>query len=220
MFGDTTAIWAAQAKPSGKLLPVPITVQLARGSLDVLDDDERSYVEQLAADYAREHQFTSVSDLQDLDRLITFELLHYRYGRQLSSGKDSNNEEIYGDQVRKAIREASESISKIKERMRLDPASRAKDAGDTVAQRWANLTQRAGKFGVHRLNQARTAIALFNELHSLCATWQRATDKERRKLGLSPEQIVEWVLTVASPIMDRVDAEFRENHQALWQRGA
>jgi hypothetical protein len=196
-----------------------ITVQLNYTEITVLDVFEQKFVTDLLASYGRELKFTLASDLQDLDRLLALELMVHRLSRWLAADADYNGDDLM-DPIgcRRALQTTSESISKLKERMRIDPASREKDAGDTVDKRWNQLTRRAGQFAVHRLNQARMAIALFEEVHTLCATWERISETERAQLDLSPESIVRWVLDKGYPVFAKVDADFRANKQALWHR--
>lgn len=187
--------------------------------ITVLDGFEKVFLERLRDSYDRELRFTNPSDMQDIDRLLGLELQVHRLSRWLSADVDYNGDELADPSgIRRALQTYSETVGKLKERLRLDPASREKDQGETVAQRWDSLVRRAGKFGVHRINQARMAISLWNELHMLCSTWARANESERAKLGLSPEMIVNWVLNEGHTVFAQIDTDFRTVEQSLWSR--
>ena len=50
-------------------------------TLPVLTQQEADYYDSRAERYLQDHKFTSITDLQDLDRILSFELTIYRYSR-------------------------------------------------------------------------------------------------------------------------------------------
>ena len=78
-----------------------------------------------------------------------------------------------------------------------------------------DLLRRAREFGVHRDTQVAKAIDLLMEVKKLVGLHYRCDEEERFSLGVSPEQILEWLRDVAIPEYDRIDDQFRKN-QRLW----
>lgn len=200
--------------------PPSLSVTLAAGTVvEVQHESERAFLESLRDRYLKDNDFTLVTDLQDLDRLLIFELVQFRMSRLLASGKHPDGTVVL-DEIphRKSLNDAATAILKIKESLQLDRAAREKEAGETTAQRWASLQQRARRFVTYRNDQVRMAIAIVNELHSLVGTYRRSNEVERAKLDLSPEAILDWVEEVAWPRMQEIDKSYREHDQSLWIR--
>jgi hypothetical protein len=206
----------------GQRTPVGIdlhTVKLVSGrTLQVMGPDEAHWFNAMRDTYMAQNVFSLTTDLQDLDRLLIHELMVYRWTQHLARGFDYTNELVDEDQLRKNIKEYSGEITKIKESMGLNKASRDKSSQESIGQYLTTLKQRAKEFGIHREKQLDRALTLSKELFSLIGTYDRADAEERRKLDLSEASILAWVREVMAPEFDEVDAHFRANAQKYWVR--
>lgn len=215
----TAAVAAAAAGGPG----TPITnlrsvYQLNGQALDVMGDDEALYYGESQRRYLDENTFTANTDLADLDRLLFFELLVFRWTRWLASGRDYDGFLSPGaeDQLRKNLKETSPLISQIKNDLGLTKASRDRSA-DSVGAYIVELKKRAKEHGIRRETQAARAIVLANELFSLVGTYDRSNPLERSKIGLdSPDDILEWVRSYMRPEFEDVDKAYRAGTQKYW----
>jgi hypothetical protein len=183
----------------------------------VMGEEEKQWFESNMASYRAGYKFEDIADLQDLDRLLGLELLSYRYTAWLVKG---SNYEGMGF-IEKDIRSSKDSIDKeirvLKSHMGMDRKHRMTAESESVADYLRNLKQRAYDFGVHRDNQIAVAIDLFNELKKMVGLHDRMDEEERRMLGVSQDEIFEWIRTTAIPRYDEIDDSFRKN-QKLWIR--
>lgn len=193
--------------PSGAIFPV-------------LNEDERAYFEDVAARYLADNHFNNITDLQDLDRIINMELLCYRWNIWLSREMDYDGQGIDQEKILKFVNDFSKEIRLIKKQLGIDKGSRDKDKGESIAQYIDNLRIRAKEFGVYRNEQAVKAITLFKELQSLIILNRNCTPEERREnkdIRAEVDDIFDWLINVAVPEMEEIEAEFREK-QKLWIR--
>lgn len=172
--------------------------------------------------YMTENKFTVASDLRALDRLLLLETQFYRWQWQLAAGVDydlAHLEAADEAALRRSIKETAIQISQIQTDLGLTKAQRDKDDEDSVGAYLVKLRQRAKEFGVHRERQLGRALELLNETFALAGAYKRSNAKERTKLGFeSAEDIVDWLIEVAQPRYEEVDAHFRENTQKFWAR--
>lgn len=196
------------------------TVKQLNGiELEVMGDDEAKYYRQQQAKYRAENVFSAASDLTDLDRLLFFELLVFRWTRWLSSGRDYDGflAPSVEDQLRKNLKETSPLISQIKTDLGLTKSARDKASADSVGAYLVELKKRAREHGINREKQLGKALVLINELFSLVGTYDRANPLERGKIGLdSPDDILEWIRTYMAPEFHQVDQFYREHKQKYW----
>ncbi|MGZ4745711.1 MAG: hypothetical protein ACXVYY_01375 [Oryzihumus sp.] len=195
----------------------PITVTQVGGStIEVLTLEEKRFYETTRDRYQKENSFTAVTDEQDLDRLLILELMVHRWQNHMARGQDYSGHMVDEVDLRRAMKDYSTQITAVKASMGLAKVEREKDANDSVGAYIVRLKQAAKQFGIHREKQAAKAIALMMEAKSLAGTYKRSNDAERQLLGLSAEDIVDWIHTVAGPEMEQIDADFRKNHQRYW----
>jgi hypothetical protein len=200
--------------------PSLATVTLVSGRpLQVQGPDEAHWFTATRDTYVAQNVFTLTTDLQDLDRLLIHELMVYRWTQHVARGVDYSGELVDEDALRRNIQAYSSEITKIKESMGLNKASRDKSSQESVGTYLTELKQRAKEFGIHRERQLDRALALTKELFSLVSTLDRADAEERRKLDLSEASILAWIREVMRPEFDEVDAHFRANQQKYWVRG-
>lgn len=197
-----------------------IPVQMpSGGQLFVLTQAEVDYLEDRSRRYLTDQRFVNVSDLMDIDRMLMVELLVFRYGLWLSRGRDYFDEPVDNQSLRKWMLEASRELRQIKTNLGIDKTTRDKSRGsDSVAAYLENLRRRAREFGVHREKQLAKALELTNELIGLITVNGNADDVEKRELGVTDNDVLEWIRNVYIPEFEVIDAHFRENQQRFWVR--
>lgn len=181
----------------------------------VIHADEKDYWESTVSKYLQDYKFTNISDLQDLDRVISMELMTYRYQMWASLEKDYWGESVNVEEMNKQIREISKELRQLKKSLGIEKVLREKDQGDSVAAYIENLRRRAQEFGVMRNDQAVKAITLFQELLSLVTMHDNCTEDERKDNHVQEEDIIQWVRDVR-PEFESIDEEFRKTSQKYW----
>lgn len=202
--------------------PTLVKVRTVAGhEIEVQGKDEARYYRDQQKKYQDEFKFTNPSDLADLDRLLFFELMVYRWTNWLSSGKDYDGylAPSQEDQLRKNLKETAPLISAIKNDLGLTKSQRDKEQFESVGQYLVDLKARAKEHGVRREKQLTAAICLIKELFSLVGTFDRSNELERSKIGLESEaDIIDWVRDSMKPQFDEIDAYFRAHQQRFWVR--
>lgn len=200
----------------------PLVTTVLGHQLEVANDREAKWYEESRDTYMSQLKFTEQTDLADLDRVLTFELLIQRYRQWLASGFDYDGMSIADEESthRTTIRQFSSEVTRIKSSMSLDKSSRdaAKNL-DSPAEWIARVLERAKMFGIHRETQVTKALALFNELAAIVGAFDRSDAEEREKLGFETEaEILDWVRKTAIPEFHAIDEAFREQGQRYWVR--
>lgn len=193
--------------------------QLNGQTLEVMGDAEATFYRAQQHQYIVQNKFTAHSDLADLDRLLFFELLVFRWTQWLSSGRDYDGflAPSHEEQLRKNLKETAPLISAIKNDLGLTKSQRDKEQAESVGAYLVELKRRAKEHGIRREKQLTTGIALCKELFSLLGTYDRSNALERSKIGLEePEDILDWIRTHMKPEFDAVDEHFRNTSQKFW----
>ncbi len=188
-------------------------------TLQVMGDTEAKFYRGQQKRYLDENKFTAASDLADLDRLLFFELLVFRWTQWLSSGRDYDGwlAPSAEEQLRKNLKETAPLISAIKNDLGLTKSQRDKEQADSVGAYLVELKRRAKEHGVRREKQLTAAICLTKELFSLVGTFDRSNQLERSKIGLeSADDILDWIRNHMKPEFDSIDEHFRKNSQRFW----
>lgn len=178
---------------------------------------EADYYESRRDRYLADNAFPNVSDLQDMDRLLTFEVMTYRWTLWMGQGFDYQQLRVDEGTIKRLIEDCSKEIRQIKSSLGIDKATRDKERGESLADYVEKLLQRAKAFGYHRNNQYAEAVTLIFELRSMVLTFDRADEDERHTLGLSEESILEWIRTEMVARWDKIDEAFRAT-QSMWIR--
>lgn len=178
-------------------------------------EQEGIWYERQRDQYLAHNRFTNVSDLEDLGRLLTLEIMVYRWTTWLTQGFDYLAGRVNETELKNAIKEYSVEIRLVKASLGIDRAQREKDKGESVGDYVATLLRRANEFGVHRNTQYERSVTYIWELISMMETYDRCDAQERRELDLSPESIMEWVRTRVMPEWEQLNDDFRAN-QAIW----
>jgi hypothetical protein len=196
--------------------PVAVTTPSGQQTFVLGQAEEQFYVSQ-SQKYLDDYAYTNVSDLLDLDRLLFLELQAFRLSQWLGTGRDYDGVLVDNTQQRRALKEASDLISKVKNDLGMTKSQRDKEREASVSAYLTTLKQRAKEFGVHREKQLIKGITLCQQLFSIIGSFDRADSIERDKLGFTSEaEIVDWIRTVMRPEFDAVDAHFRQNQQRYW----
>jgi hypothetical protein len=201
--------------------PAPLTVTTVSGEeLTVLTPVEQRWFTNSRDMYLSQTKFTETTDLRDLDRLLSQELMVFRMTQWLSAGVDYHGFEADETLLRRNLREYSEQISRLKSSMNLNKAARddAANSGD-VSVYISELLARAKEFGIMREKQLTRALVLMNELAAILGAFDRSDKEERERLGFVDEkEIVEWIRTRMLPEFREIDEHFRTHEQKYWIR--
>lgn len=181
----------------------------------VQTEGEANWYERQRNLYLEHNRFTNISDLEDLARLLTFEVMVYRWTTWLTQGFDYIAGRINESEIKSALKDYSVEIRQLKGSLGIDRVTRERDKGETVGDYVATLLQRAKEFGVHRDEQYSKSVTYIWELISMIQTHDRCDDEERRELDLTTESIVDWVRKTIIPEWDDMNSAFRKN-QKVW----
>jgi hypothetical protein len=183
----------------------------------VQTEGEAQWYERQRDLYLEHNKFSNISDLEDLSRLLTLEIMIYRWSTWLTQGFDYLAARVDEAMLQKNIKEYSAEVRLLKQSLGIDRATREKDRGESVGAYVTNLLDRAKMTGVHRNKQYEFAVTNFWELVSMIRTYDRCDEQERRELDLSSDSIVDWVRTKVLPQWDELNESFREE-QKIWIR--
>lgn len=184
-------------------------------TLNLQTEGEGRWYEQQRDRYLTDNRFTNVSDLEDLSRLLTLEIMVQRWQTWITQGFDYIAGRVNESDLRSSIKEYSTEIRQVKASLGIDRVTRERDKGETVGDYVHQLTLRAKEFGVHRNEQYSKSVTYIWELISMVKTYDRCDEQERRELDLSPETIVAWVRERLIPTWEEMNASFR-TQQKMW----
>ena len=178
---------------------------------------EAEYYERQKLKYQTDNKFTNIADLEDLTRLLTLEVMIYRWSTWLTQGFDYLASRVDESGLKNSVREYSVEVRQVKTTLGIDRATREKDKGETLGEYIQNLLNRAKEFGYHRNEQYSKAVTLLWELINQVQTHDRCDEDERKELDLTESSIIDWVRTVVMPEWDEINQSFRKQ-QATWIR--
>lgn len=185
----------------------------------VITPEEKRYLDERVDRYQTDNHFPNVSDRQDLDRLVTFELFVYRWSLFLSYGRDYYGDEIETRALATQIEAYSTEVRLLKRTLGIDKPARDKARGDdSVVNYLTKLRERAREFGVMRNKQFDKALELFQQLDALVGFYDRCDEIERRENHATMEDIFQWIRDTALPEFASIDSDFRQNSQKYWVR--
>ncbi len=186
----------------------------------VLTQSEVDYVRDRVEKYKTTYRWENVSDIQDVDRIVIFELLIYRWGSDMARGRDLHGDETDDANLQKRIKELSMELRQTKSQLGMDKASRDKENDESsVSAYLARLRHRAKEFGIMREEQFDKALELG---HTLIALWQlheNSDETERRQQQCEAQDVVDWIRDVYKPGFEAVDDYFRNrpDGQRMWR---
>ena len=182
----------------------------------VMNQEEADHYERISAQYQTDNKFTNISDLLELDRILTFEIASYRWSQWFNRGEDYQGRKISAPDAQKALEFFSKEIRGIKKDLGIDKSTRDRDQGENLASYIQNLGIRAKEFGITRNKQAVAAITLLMEIRSLISLYENSSDSERKEFGATLENLVNWIKEKGDEF-DKIDAELRKS-QTYWVR--
>lgn len=196
-----------------------ISVDLPSGAqYFVLTESEAEYLRDRIRRYLSDNHFINVSDIQEIDRMITLELLLHRWSMWLSKGRNYYDEDINQKQYHDMVDSASKEVRQIKKGLGLDKATRDRTRGDdSIAAHWDNLLRRAREFGYMRNNQYVQTITSFQRIKAMLQFHDNCDPTERKENACELDDVIE-VLRAEVRKFDAIDEEFRHTQQALWVR--
>lgn len=184
----------------------------------VLTQDEADYLAERVNRYLSDNHFVNVSDFQDIDKMVTFEMLVHRWSLWLSRGQNYYGESIDEKQIAQQVNAYSGELRLLKKNLAMDKVARDRARGDdSVAVYLANLRERALEFGVMRSDQACKAIESFQRIKGILIYFDNCDDSERREHGVEIDDVLA-VIREEIAEFDTVDEEFRSNIQRYWIR--
>jgi hypothetical protein len=187
-------------------------------SLRVMTDEEAKFYNDNKKKYLEQYKLSTVSDVQEIERILLMETMCHRWQTWLTQGFDYDEGLISAEEMRRNIKDYSAEIRQCKQSLGIDRVTRQKDKGEDVASYIDNLRVRAREFGIMRNQQAAMAIQLFKEAETLIGLYYRTDNPEREYLHLNREEIFKWFVEVAIPKMNKIDEEFRQTSQKMWIR--
>lgn len=179
----------------------------------LLNDHEADFYQKIAARYEEDYKFHNVSDLRDLDRLLELEAMCHRlsvWGLRNATYDGG----VVPSNINKEIRDFSKEIRELKANLGIDKRTRDAGQGETIADKWAFVCQKAKEFGYHRNEQIIEAYNILNELRAKITLWENSTESERAKFQTEWEDIVRW-LHEQFEQFDEIDEAFRKS-QKIW----
>ncbi len=196
-----------------------IPVKLPSGAtFYTLTQSEADYLHERVGLYTESFKFTAISDTQDVDKMITFELLIHRWSMWLSRGVDYYNNPINERTLADQTHRFSNELRQIKKTLGVDKPTRDKVRGDdSVSSYIENLRRRAKEFGIHRNEQAEKSIELFQRLKALTIFHDNCSEEEQQENHATAEEVLTWIRDVAVPEFDELDSVFRAK-QKMWIR--
>jgi hypothetical protein len=194
---------------------LPVTLP-SGAELNVLATAEVDYVNERVRLYNEEFRWTNVSDIQDVDRIVLYELMIYRWGLWVSLQKDYFDEPVNEQSLRKSINDYSAELRQIKRSLGMDKASRDRERGESIPDYLDNLRKRALEFGVNRNKMMDKGIELAMQAISLAQLWANCTEDERIEQVCTGDDVAKWLFEHFTPEFMAVDKAFREGQQKYW----
>jgi hypothetical protein len=196
-----------------------IPVALPSGAeYSVLTDGEAHYLNDKIARYLNDNHFVNVSDMQDIDRMIVFELLIHRWTLWLSRGRDYFDEDINVKQYADMVNSYSTEVRQLKRALGVDKNTRDRMRGDdSIPALWENLLRRGKEFGYARNQQYVQTLTSFQRLKAMVIFHDNCDPVERKENSCETADVLE-VLRQEIAKFDAVDEKFRHEQQSLWIR--
>lgn len=194
-------------------------VMLPSGGLFHVYEREVGYFQERVKKYLSDNHFTNVADLATVDQILMGELLVWRWMNWVTQQKDYWGDPVDESGLSKTIKDLSTEIRQLKSSLGIDKITRDRQRGEeSVAAYIKNLKIRAREFGVNREKMLDKGLELFQQLKAEITLYDNCTEDERKELGKTTEDLLNWIRNVAIPEFDKVDAHFREHQQKLWIR--
>ena len=193
-----------------------VVVAPSGAAIVVMNQDEADYYNQVAIRYQADNKFKNISDILELDRILTMELMCYRWSLWILAEKDYMGRKVNPAEIQRSIELYSKEIRGIKKDLGIDKSTRDRDKGESIAEYIENLGIRAKEFGITRDKQAIQAITYLMELRALVNLYEKSSKSERKQFGATLENLVDWIKEKGEDF-DKIDEALRQN-QRVWVR--
>lgn len=196
-----------------------IPVEMPSGAIAyVMTGDEEDYLLDRITRYMSDNHFINVSDVQDIDKMLYFELFIHRWSLWMSKGRDYWGVDVNVRQLSEMVKDYSTEVRQLKKALGVDKTTRDRTRGDdSVAALWTNVLQRANEFGVMRNDQFVAVITSFQRLKAILTFHDNADEIERKENACETDDVIA-VLRDEIHKFDAIDEEFRHTKQRLWVR--
>lgn len=194
-------------------------VQLPSGAfIAVPTAEEAEHLGNKVAQYREQFNLDNVADLGEVDRCLSLELESHRYHTWLARRCDYDGKAIDENALQQRCKETSGELRQIKKTLGIDKVSRERQTGRGSAyERVTNVLDRARRFGLMRNAQSAKATELAMELISMMTARANCkSDKQKRMLRVTDEDIFEWIETIFTPEFMEIDAAYRREDQRMW----
>ena len=159
--------------------------------MPLLTEGEANFYKSTAEKYQEHNKFTNISDLLELDRVLSLEVICFRQTTWILQEHDYEGGMIPKD-AQKNIQLLSKEIRDIKVGLGIDKKTRDAGKGDSIADLFDNLRIRAKEFGIHRNEQIYTAWRNWNGLEAMITMYRNSTDTERTEFNCHIKDILAW----------------------------
>lgn len=196
-----------------------IPVGLPSGAtFSVMTSEEKDYLEDKIKRYLSENRFVNISDYQDIDKMIVFELLIHRWTLWVSRGRDYFDEDIPFKVYADMCNSFSTEVRLLKKSLGIDKMSRDRSRGDdSIPALWDNLLRRAKEFSYARNEQAVQVLTSFQRLKAVLTFSDNCDAVERKENHCELEDVIS-VLREEIAKFDAIDESFRHSVQSTWIR--
>lgn len=196
-----------------------IPVRLYSGAtFYVLTQDEADYLQERIQLYGDQNHFTNISDIQDIDKMVVFELFIHRWSLWLSKGVDYWNDSVAQREMSERLTNTSRELRQIKSTLGIDKKTRDRTHGDDSVPAFLDaLKMRAKEFGIMRNKQFDQVITSFQRISAFLGYHDRCDEIERREFSVTLEDFMA-VVREEIAAFETIDAEFRTTQQRLWVR--
>lgn len=196
---------------------IPVTLP-SGAQYYVLTTAEEQYLQDKIRRYLEDNHFVNISDMLEIDRMVTFELLIHRWTLWLAKNKDYWNDPINADKLSATCSEYSREVRQIKKGLGVDKLARDKTRGDdSVAALWDNLRTRAREFGYARNEQFVAVLTAFHRIKASIVFYENCDEVERKENACELTDVLRVVKEEIEKF-DQIDEDFRFKKQRLWVR--
>lgn len=195
----------------------PIEVTCPSGSvLTVMTESEAKIYNEMSERYQKDNRFSNASDLAELDRILSMELMCHRWSQWIIQEEDYEGRPVDTRDLQKYIESNSKEIRGTKRDLGMDKSSRDKGKQASIGEYLQNLLNRGEEMGVHRDEQIIKAMTLWKELQGIVQLYDNSNESERREFNCNQDQIFDWMRSKFEEF-DEIDEAFRQN-QKMWVR--
>lgn len=193
-------------------------VELPSGdTFHVITEKEKEFVERSVEKYLSDNAFVNISDLRDVDGVITKELLIHRWQNWVSRRMDYFDQPIDEEDLTKRVKDLSVEVRQLKKAIGLDKATRDKMQGDDSFPAWLEQAKkRAAQFGQLRKDQDQFATTAFQELSAFLTFHDNCNEREQREQGATQDDVIKRLRKLIKDF-EKIDNDFLVNVQQHWE---